>query len=111
MKQMSGTLHQCVPDVTQFDRLEFFQCHQQHLLMPDFIRLVLLLSSSILAAPGESESCPKICSAEYAPVCAGPAGSHDNKQTKTFGNLCAMQIYNCEHNERQYLYLLLNKFV
>lgn len=69
--------------------------------MSDFIRLVLLIISSILAAPGATnKNCAKACTLDYTPVCAGPAGTTDNKQKKTFGNICVMHNYNCEKNER-----------
>lgn len=65
--------------------------------------VVLLLISSIFAAPGvtttNKTACTEECSLEYDPICAGEEGNTNEKMNKSFGNICVMYKYNCEKNE------------
>lgn len=72
--------------------------------------LVLLFISSILAAPGvtptNKPACTQDCSLEYAPVCAGPKGTTNDREKKSFGNDCVMKKYNCEKGESLLIFII-----
>lgn len=67
---------------------------------------VLLLVSAIVASPqGTTPSAPKkceVCSADFVPICAAPVGSKDDKDKLSFGSVCIMRKYNCEHNKSKF---------
>ena len=49
---------------------------------------------SVTAADPIPEECLRICPLNYAPVCV-----EDDGQLLNFGNLCALESYNCEHKK------------
>lgn len=63
--------------------------------------LALALVSTILADTQTKPANKKceICSTDYEPICAAPAGSKDEKDTISFGSTCVMNKYNCENNK------------
>ncbi|XP_031628574.1 uncharacterized protein LOC116344247 [Contarinia nasturtii] len=64
--------------------------------------VVLLVISSIFAAPGvtpNTKDC-KECNLDYVPVCAGPKGTQNDREKKSFGSVCVMEKYNCENDEK-----------
>lgn len=62
----------------------------------------MLIISTIWAAPGVTPSTAKACEEcklNYDPICAGPQGTKNDREKKSFGNLCVMKKYNCEKGE------------
>lgn len=89
-----------------------FQCHIKLFLFffSSHLYLVLLLISSIFAAPGvtptNKPTCTQDCSLEYAPICAGPKGTTNDREKKSFGNDCVMKKYNCEKGESSLIFII-----
>jgi hypothetical protein len=55
----------------------------------------------VLSVPAKNE-CPKVCTADYAPVCGKPAQGNQDKLI-TFGNKCVLDVFNCEKSENSML--------
>ena len=76
-----------------------------------FCTKVLLLISTTSAAPGvtstNKQACNKECTLDYKPICAGH--SENDKDKKSFGNVCVMDKYNCERDES--LLRLIHSFI
>lgn len=73
--------------------------------------MLVVLFNVILAAPGVtavSKPCNE-CPLNYEPICAGPPGTTNDKDKKSFGNECVMEKYNCEKNESKFA-ILWSKF-
>lgn len=69
--------------------------------------VLVVLFNVILAAPGVtavSKPCNE-CPLNYEPICAGPPGTTNDKDKKSFGNECVMEKYNCEKNESKFAWL------
>ncbi|GAB0086034.1 hypothetical protein DMENIID0001_000090 [Sergentomyia squamirostris] len=63
------------------------------------IALVAVFVTIVAAAPATNKTkfneCLKACGYNYTPICAGPKDGPEKPQT--FGNMCALETYNCEH--------------
>lgn len=57
------------------------------------VLVAIMVVSGVSAA--EDENCNKFCPYNYAPICAGP--ENDSVKPATFGNDCALEVYNCEN--------------
>lgn len=83
-----------------------FQCHsllKAHYFFQS-VSVVLLIISSILAAPGvtpATQNCGDVCPLDYQPICGGPSGTTNDREKKSFGNNCVMKKYNCEKGESE----------
>lgn len=67
--------------------------------------IVLVLVSAIAAqtsTPASTKKC-EVCSTEFVPICAAPAGSKEDKQKMSFSNICAMRKFNCEKNKSAFI--------
>ncbi|XP_055692291.1 vasotab [Lutzomyia longipalpis] len=60
--------------------------------------LVAVFVAVAWGAPAQKTNfneCLKACGYNYSPICAGPKEGAEKPQT--FGNICALETYNCEH--------------
>nr|C1IBZ2.1 RecName: Full=Vasotab-TY1; AltName: Full=Vasotab TY; Flags: Precursor [Tabanus yao]ABX80080.1 vasotab TY [Tabanus yao] len=55
-----------------------------------FSVLVVLLIATFVAA----DDCPRICTADFRPVCGTPSGGR-RSANRTFGNQCSLDSHNC----------------
>jgi hypothetical protein len=52
----------------------------------------------VFAGLAGADECPKICTKQYAPVCAT-----DGEKTRTFSNACMLYVHNCENPQNRKL--------
>lgn len=78
-----------------------FQCNLiwiGNLIILATILLATYASSASTPAPAKKDSCQKVCTAVYSPICGKPV---EGKGTDiTFGNQCTLDNYNCEKPDK-----------
>nr|CAD7459630.1 unnamed protein product [Timema tahoe] len=62
-------------------------------LLLDYYYPICIIETGACDSPS---TCPKVCSADYNPVCAKDCNNH----ILTFSNLCMLESYNCCHEKK-----------
>lgn len=84
-----------------------------HIVYSNITKALAVIAIVYAVPPPTPRPCEKPCPMEFIPICAGPLGSTNNADQKSFGNACVLANYNCQNNSSMFLhwFLVLNEHV